>query len=58
VTLSAGKVNHDEVTCPFHGFRYDDTGKVIEIPTKGKNAEISKRYYVKSYRVKEGDGFI
>ncbi|MGV8984378.1 Rieske 2Fe-2S domain-containing protein, partial [Clostridium sp.] len=31
-SLSAGKVVHDKITCPFHGFQYDASGKVTLIP--------------------------
>jgi len=57
-SLSAGKVMHDSVKCPFHGFTYDGSGKVIEIPANGKNTPVPDRYKVNAYAVKEMYGFI
>jgi phenylpropionate dioxygenase-like ring-hydroxylating dioxygenase large terminal subunit len=56
--LSAGKVNHDTVRCPFHGFAYDKTGKVTLIPANGLNTPVPDRYRVKAYRAVEQYGFI
>lgn len=56
--LSAGKVMHDVVACPFHGFEYDGTGKVVRIPANGKNAPVPDRYHVHAYKVVEQYGFI
>lgn len=57
-SLGCGKVVSDEIECPFHGFRYDKTGKVTLIPANGKNASVEERYQVRSYYVKEQNGFI
>ncbi|KNZ41506.1 aromatic ring-hydroxylating oxygenase subunit alpha [Acetobacterium bakii] len=57
-SLSAGKVTHDSVKCPFHGLAYDGSGKVIEIPANGKNTPVPDRYKVNAYAVKEMYGFI
>ena len=56
--LSAGKVIHDTINCPFHGFAYNTNGKVMRIPANGKNASIPDRYSVNSYKVEEKYGFI
>lgn len=57
-SLSAGKIKHNHVECPFHGFQYDSTGKVKFIPANGKGCEVPDRYKVHSYLVKEAYGFI
>lgn len=57
-SLSAGKVVHNHVECPFHGFQYDASGKVNYIPANGKNAKVPDRYRVNAYMVKEAYGFI
>lgn len=57
-SLSAGKIVHNHVECPFHGFQYDSSGKVNFIPANGKNASVPDRYRVNAYIVKEAYGFI
>ena len=57
-SLSAGHVCKDNIICPFHGFEYDKTGKVVIIPANGRKTEVAKHYYVESYIVKELHDFI
>jgi len=57
-SLSCGKLNNGHVACPFHGFAYDSTGKVVLIPANGKNSKVAENYKVKGYVVKEAYGFI
>ncbi|TXT19309.1 MAG: hypothetical protein FD133_382 [Erysipelotrichaceae bacterium] len=56
--LSAGKVQNDHVLCPFHGFAYDASGKVVLIPANGKAAAISERYKVNAYKAVDKYGLI
>jgi len=56
--LSKGKIAHDEITCPFHGFAYDATGRVTLIPANGKNSSIPERFKVNTYAVEEKYGLI
>jgi len=57
-SLSAGKIVHDKMACPFHGFQYDASGKVTLIPANGKNAPIPERFKVNAYQVEEKYGLI
>lgn len=57
-SLTLGKVCHNTVECPFHGFRYDASGKVVMIPANGRNAPVYDNFKVKSYPVQEAYGFI
>lgn len=57
-SLSKGKVKIGKIQCPFHGFIYDNTGKVVTIPANGKAAVVPDRYKVNGYKVKEAYGFI
>jgi len=57
-SLSKGKIKNDHIECPFHGFKYDGTGKVVIIPANGKNAEVPERFKVNSFKVEEKYGFI
>jgi phenylpropionate dioxygenase-like ring-hydroxylating dioxygenase large terminal subunit len=57
-SLSAGKLVEGHVQCPFHGFEYDGSGKVVAIPANGKKTPVAPNYKVPSYLVKERGGFI
>ncbi|MEQ8199415.1 MAG: aromatic ring-hydroxylating dioxygenase subunit alpha [Clostridiaceae bacterium] len=57
-SLSAGKVVDNHIQCPFHGFQYDSSGKVILIPANGKHKQVPENYKVNSYIVREAYGFI
>ncbi len=50
--LSLGKIIHDKIECPFHGFQYDSTGKVTFIPANGNNV-VPERFKVNYFRVEE-----
>ncbi len=56
--LSAGKHAGDAVECPFHGFRYDASGRGVLIPANGKNAEVPERFHVQAYPVHEQHGWL
>lgn len=56
--LSAGKVVDDTIMCPFHGFRYDETGRCVLIPANGKAAPIPKVFQADAQVVDEAAGFI
>lgn len=40
--LSAGKVQDGVLRCPYHGWRFDQTGACVEIPGADPSADISK----------------
>ncbi len=59
VALSAGKVLHDNVQCPFHGFEFDASGRCAVIPANGKDAPAPKAFQVKQvYPAREANDFI
>ena len=57
-SLCAGKQNEDHVECPFHGFLYDGSGKVVRIPANGKDAKVAENYRVHAYHARDAYGFI
>ena len=57
-SLSLGKVISDHLECPFHGFQYDASGKVVLIPANGAKAAVPERYKVNAYLAKEAYGLI
>ena len=52
-SLAKGKVLSGQLECPFHGFRYDELGKVRMIPASGKSQPVPDRFKVKGYIVVE-----
>ncbi len=58
VALSAGKVTGDCVECPFHGFRYDPSGRCTLVPANGRNAPAPAALHVKTFPTCEAHGFI
>jgi phenylpropionate dioxygenase-like ring-hydroxylating dioxygenase large terminal subunit len=59
VALSIGKLIGDCVECPFHGFRFDSSGRCTLIPANGKNAAPPKVFQVnRVYPTREAHGLI
>ncbi|MBD3285075.1 Rieske 2Fe-2S domain-containing protein [candidate division WOR-3 bacterium] len=58
VKLSCGKIISGSVQCPFHGFRYDTSGKGILIPANGRNAAVPRNFKVPSYPALDAHGLI
>jgi phenylpropionate dioxygenase-like ring-hydroxylating dioxygenase large terminal subunit len=56
--ISGGIVCADHVCCPFHGFEYDGSGKVVRIPANGRSTPVPDRYRVNAWQVREEHGFI
>ncbi len=56
--LSKGKVVGDFVECPFHGLRYDATGRCQLIPANGKISPVPQRFQVHTYPTQEAHGFV
>ncbi|MFP4345734.1 MAG: Rieske 2Fe-2S domain-containing protein [Anaerolineales bacterium] len=56
--LSRGQVKAGHLQCPFHGFEYDASGRVVLIPANGRNAPVSERFKVLGYPTHEAHGFI
>jgi phenylpropionate dioxygenase-like ring-hydroxylating dioxygenase large terminal subunit len=58
VSLSCGKITDGKIECPFHGFIFDKTGKVISIPANGKNNPVPQVMQVKAYKTYEAYGLV
>jgi len=57
-SISAGKIVDGRAQCPFHGFEYNEEGKVKMIPANGRSQEVPDRYRVKAYPAKERYGLV
>lgn len=56
--LSKGKILDNTVECPFHGLRYDATGRCQSIPANGKNTPVPERFRVHTYPTRDEHGLI
>lgn len=56
VPLSIGTRNGDEITCHYHGLRFDCTGKCVHSPHG--NGAIPKAAVVRNFPIVERDGFL
>ncbi len=57
-SLCRGQVVEGAVQCPYHGWRYDGTGRCVEIPSLTTEKKIPKRARVDSYPTDERWGWI
>jgi phenylpropionate dioxygenase-like ring-hydroxylating dioxygenase large terminal subunit len=55
--LSHGKICAGKIQCPYHGWTYNNEGRVTHVPSEGEG-EPKLRYRVRSYHVVEQDGCI
>ena len=53
-----GPVEDDCVRCPYHGWKYDASGKCVEIPANTADKVIPQRARVDSYPVEERYGLV
>jgi phenylpropionate dioxygenase-like ring-hydroxylating dioxygenase large terminal subunit len=58
VELSKGRVVEGTLECPFHGFRYDPSGRAVLIPANGRNAAVPRAFRAHSYPTHEAHGFL
>ncbi|PKO07062.1 MAG: hypothetical protein CVU41_03050 [Chloroflexi bacterium HGW-Chloroflexi-3] len=56
--LHQGKILHDHIMCPFHGFEFDSTCACQYIPANGKNAAPPNILHAKTYKSAERHGHI
>ncbi len=58
VALSTGKLIHDHIQCPFHGFEFDTSGACVLVPANGAAAVPPKALQVDGYPVRDVHGYI
>ncbi|WP_310481068.1 aromatic ring-hydroxylating dioxygenase subunit alpha [Chamaesiphon sp. VAR_48_metabat_403] len=56
--LSAGKVCQGQLHCPYHGWVYDNLGKVVAIPAEGENWQNATDRRTPRYDTCERDGYV
>jgi phenylpropionate dioxygenase-like ring-hydroxylating dioxygenase large terminal subunit len=56
--LSLGTVQHDQIVCPYHGWRYDTTGACTAIPQLSDPTKVPAKARAVSFRCLERYGLI
>ncbi|MFU0504409.1 aromatic ring-hydroxylating dioxygenase subunit alpha [Pseudaminobacter sp. NGMCC 1.201702] len=56
--LSGGRIVKDTLECPYHGLRFDGTGKCVAIPPAGPNVPIPPKLRLATYPVAERYGIV
>ncbi|MBO9540467.1 aromatic ring-hydroxylating dioxygenase subunit alpha [bacterium] len=57
-SLSLGHVRDGCVTCPFHGWRFDEEGRCLEIPALGEAAPTLQNLRIPRYHTIEAGGLV
>lgn len=55
--LSEGRVEHDRLTCPYHGWQFSTDGQCVNVPAEGTQSPLPSRR-VTQFPVIERDGLI
>ena len=56
--LSLGWVTNGRITCAYHGWEYDGTGKCVKIPSLPEGSSIPRKARVIAYRAEERFGLV
>ncbi len=56
--LSEGNVNQGQLQCPYHGWQYDQTGQVTNVPAEGDQFTSTPNRCAKAYDTCEQDGYV
>ena len=56
--LSGGRIEDGCLTCPYHGWQYDRTGRCIGIPALPADAPIPSKAHAIAYQVREAYGLV
>jgi len=56
--LSRGKICHNTLQCPYHGWRYNSDGRIMEIPALAQQGGADFSVGIKSYCCIEQQGYV
>lgn len=56
--LSLGRIREDCLECPFHGLRFDPTGRCVLIPANGEGQPVPHGFDLPTCRTREAHGLI
>ena len=57
-SLRCSIVDHEGITCPYHGWKFGPKGDCLEIPSEPNNKKLLEKATIKSYPVAELGGLI
>lgn len=57
-SLSGGWIQNGQLTCPYHGWQYDDQGQCVHIPALRDDESIPKQAKIRIYPSHEAHGLI
>lgn len=57
-TVQRGANGHDCVTCPYHGWQFDDSGACVRIPAASPSTKIPRKARTDTYPAIERYGFV
>lgn len=57
-SLGTGRMRNGQIACPYHGWRFDGSGRCTAIPSMGPGANIPPRAKVDAYPVQEKYGIV
>lgn len=57
-SLGEGRCVEGNITCPYHGWRFDGEGRVVYVPSEGNSHRIPERARVDAYPTEERYGMI
>jgi phenylpropionate dioxygenase-like ring-hydroxylating dioxygenase large terminal subunit len=57
-SLRHGSLEHGCLVCPFHGLRFDSTGRCTHAPSLGADAEVPLALRVRTFATREQHGFV
>ncbi len=57
-SLSAGRTAGDCIECPYHGWRFDQAGQCVRIPSLGRDGRVPGRVRVDAYPTEERYGLV
>ncbi|MEN8182396.1 MAG: aromatic ring-hydroxylating dioxygenase subunit alpha [Myxococcota bacterium] len=56
--LGQGRVQDGELSCPWHGFRFEAGGRCTRMPCEGREAPIPKALHLAPYPTREASGLV
>jgi 5,5'-dehydrodivanillate O-demethylase len=58
LALDYGRVEGDNLRCPYHGWLYDKTGQCLEQPAEPEGSSFKDKIRLRNYRVEELSGLV
>lgn len=58
IRLSAGKMEANNIVCPFHGLAFNGRGQCVKVPALGREAKLPASYSVRTFRTETKYGLI